>query len=248
MTEYYIIKENKQHGPFSKEQLIAQNVTPNTKIWFYGLEDWTNLADVRQLRHITRITIAGGKTSKIKRVSLSPILIITCAAFIFWVGYNFNDKVNLSKLFGTQYNEISSNAFESDANFDMYLEKFYRDASFLGVYPKKPKKTTIKFSRLDQIDGTTHVHGVSFGVDNDDIIEIYINPSTWENFNKPMRYMLMYHELAHDVLNLDDLDANQPNDENLLMYPELSDSRSVTMDDFIESSQKVFEQYRLSNP
>ena len=43
----------------------------------------------------------------------------------------------------------------------------------------------------------------------------------------------MYHELVHDILNLDDLDAKTWN-EGKLMYPEISSYENKTMDDFIE--------------
>jgi hypothetical protein len=55
-----------------------------------------------------------------------------------------------------------------------------------------------------------------------------------------MRYFLMYHELAHDVLNLDDLEA-KPIHEGKLMYPEISTYEKKNMDDFIESFHAVFE-------
>jgi hypothetical protein len=145
------------------------------------------------------------------------------------------------------YGEVIVNAYESDTDFDMFVDKFYRDARFMGIYPKKPKVKIIKFSRLDQLDDTTHIHGMSFGINNDDLIEIYINPSSWESFNKPMRYMLMYHELAHDLLNLEDLAPTGSNDEKFLMYPHMSDFRNVTMDEFIESYQRVFLEYSLTN-
>ena len=99
----------------------------------------------------------------------------------------------------------------------------------------------IKFSKLDQLDNTKHIHGLSFGSGDDDRIEIYINPSTWEQFNKPMRYFLMYHELAHDVLNLDDLEPKSWN-EGKLMYPAISSYENKNMDDFIESTHALFEE------
>ncbi|MEC8458176.1 MAG: hypothetical protein VXY91_02050, partial [Bacteroidota bacterium] len=141
-----------------------------------------------------------------------------------------------------QHNEISANSYDSDEDFDMYVQKFYRDLEFYGIFPKKPKVQIIKFSKLDQLDNTTHIHGLSFGGGDDDRIEIYINPSSWEQFNKPMRYILMYHELAHDVLNLDDLEPQSWN-EGKLMYPAISSYENKTMDDFTESFHTEFEKY-----
>ena len=106
---------------------------------------------------------------------------------------------------------------------------------------KKPKLTTIKFSKLDQIENTTHIHALSYGANDDDIIEVYINPSTWIKFDKPMRYILMYHELSHDILNLDDLEAT-PWNEGKLMYPAISSYENKNMDDFIESAHALFEE------
>ena len=56
-----------------------------------------------------------------------------------------------------------------------------------------------------------------------------------------MRYFLIYHELAHDVLNLDDLD-DTPINQGKLMYPVLTSYERKTMDDFIESSHALFEE------
>ena len=88
------------------------------------------------------------------------------------------------------------------------------------------------------------IHGLSYGLNDDDLIEIYINPSTWRKFNKPKRYYLLYHELAHDVLNLDDLEAT-PANEGELLYPAIASYENITMDDFIESSHRLFE--KVSN-
>ena len=104
------------------------------------------------------------------------------------------------------HKELSQSAYDIEGvDFNIYVEKFYRDIGNYGIFPKRPNKTTIKFAKFEHIDNTSHLHGLSFGSKNDDIIEIYINPYTWKNFNKPMRYFLIYHELAHDVLNLHDL-------------------------------------------
>jgi len=56
-----------------------------------------------------------------------------------------------------------------------------------------------------------------------------------------MRYFLMYHELAHDILNVGDLEATSYN-EGKLMYPEISSYENKSMDDFIESAHALFEE------
>jgi hypothetical protein len=139
------------------------------------------------------------------------------------------------------YKEIVANSYDGGTELDIYVEKFYRDLEFYGIFQKKPKNIIVKFSNLEQIENTTHIHGMSFGHDDDNRIEIYVNPYSWKKFNKPMKYFLMYHELSHDVLNLDDLDP-VPSNEGKLMYPKISSYEKKTMDDFIDSFHSVFEE------
>ena len=46
--------------------------------------------------------------------------------------------------------------------------------------------------------------------------------------------------LAHDVLNLDDLEPESFN-EGKLMYPAIATYESISMDEFIEQSHELFE-------
>jgi hypothetical protein len=44
--------------------------------------------------------------------------------------------------------------------------------------------------------------GLSNGINNDSRIDLKIDPKKWENSSIPKRWYLIYHELGHDVLNL----------------------------------------------
>ena len=267
MSKYFITDGKEKFGPFSKEELSNQNISRETKVWCYGMEQWTELSQIPDLEYLTSaipprlnlksteelllkvefkpkstsekelksipVSIKKNKISDVKKW-LSAIAAIALVSIIAYSSAQKKSDINL-------YNEIVANSYESDENFKMYVKKFYRDLEISGVYPKKPKTTIIKLSRLDQIDNATHIHGVSYGSDDDDKIEIYINTSTWKKFNKPMRYFLMYHELAHDILNVDDLD-NVSQNEGKLMYPEISTYENKSMDDFIESFHSLFDE------
>ena len=50
----------------------------------------------------------------------------------------------------------------------------------------------------------------------------------------------MYHELSHDVSNVDDL-KEIPSNYGQLMYPVIVSYESITLDDFIESSHELFD-------
>lgn len=262
MKKYFYTNGKDKIGPFSFEELKEKKLSRETKVWFYGLDNWTTLSEVEELNSITssippKLKIAKAKEiqstiePKISKQKISiekkpiktrkklkqVIVIITISIIVLSIGfiaYNRQQENNF-------YQNIVNSAYDADADFDFYVKKFYRDIEVFGIFPKKPKITIIKFAKLDQLDDATHIHGLSYGMNDDDRIEIYINPSTWESFNKPMRYYLMYHELSHDVLNVDDL-SNLTVNEGKLMFPEIASYESKTMDDFIESSHELFEE------
>ena len=260
MRKYFYTDGISKFGPFSKEELKVKKISRNTKFWFYGLDNWTEISKIDELYDIilslppdirtiesfnnivTKPVIVETnknpmykviKKYNLRKWAIGIVVVITISSFVLILIRN-QSKVNL-------YNIIVANSYESNENFEIYVEKFYRELEYHGIHPKKPKQTIIRFSKLDQLDNTTHIHGLSFGNNDDEKIEIYINPSTWKQFSKPMRYFLMYHELSHDVLNLDDLTAKSVN-EGKLMYPSISNYENKSMDDFIESVHDLFEE------
>jgi len=270
MNKYFITDGKEKFGPFSKEELRNQNISMETKVWCYGMEQWEEISQIPDLEYLTSVIPPGinlkSTEEPLRKVEFEPkstskkelksiqatvkknkisstkkwLIAVGVIALISIIGYSSVQKQSDINL----YNEIVANSYESDENFEMYVEKFYRDLEISGITKKNPKSTIIKLSRLDQIDNATHIHGVSYGFNDDDKIEIYINASTWKKFNKPMRYFLMYHELAHDILNVSDLD-NISQNEGKLMYPEISTYENKSMDDFIESFHSLFDEFYI---
>lgn len=263
MRKYFYTDGVSKFGPFSKDELKSQQLKRSTKVWYYGLEKWTEMSEISDLNDIISTIPPEIKPLKVpteniiqetepkpleknipvyskpKKSNLSKWIIgFTILIIVSFIILKLVQKQTEANL----YKEIIANSYDGDVDFDIYVEKFYRDLEFYGIFPKKPKTTIIKFSKLDQLDNTTHIHGLSLGHNDDNKIEIYINPSSWQQFTKPMRYFLMYHELAHDVLNLDDLD-NKAINEGKLMYPEISSYEKKNMDDFIESFHALFEEH-----
>ena len=56
----------------------------------------------------------------------------------------------------------------------------------------------VKFESLD--DNTI---GLSYAMNNDKLIKIRIDPQAWSESSAPKKWYLLYHELGHDVLNLE---------------------------------------------
>ena len=158
--------------------------------------------------------------------------------------YAFLNITN-SVVFEDQYNNMDNNYVGDYENFEPYVDQFYRELEQSGIAKVRPKKMNIRLESLDTSENTYHMHGFTTGFDNDNIIDITINKRSWNTFNKAQKYYLIFHELAHDVLNLDDLDYNNPNEKNI-MYPSIHSFKSLTMDDFIDNFNNLLEDYKSS--
>lgn len=52
MIEYFIIVNNVQKGPFSKEDLLALSINQDTLIWHKGLDKWTRAKNIPDLAEV----------------------------------------------------------------------------------------------------------------------------------------------------------------------------------------------------
>lgn len=47
--EYWVIINDSQQGPLSLDEVMALGITPETPVWYSGLESWTVAADVPEI-------------------------------------------------------------------------------------------------------------------------------------------------------------------------------------------------------
>jgi hypothetical protein len=52
MKKYYYLRGEQKMGPYTAEELKEQNIDRQTWVWFDGLEKWTRLQDVHELRDL----------------------------------------------------------------------------------------------------------------------------------------------------------------------------------------------------
>tara|TARA_B100001093_G_scaffold379001_1_gene364308 strand:+ start:1218 stop:3137 length:1920 start_codon:yes stop_codon:yes gene_type:complete len=152
-------------------------------------------------------------------------------------------QITNSVLFEDQYNSIKNNFVGDYQDFEVYVDKFFRELQIFGILKIRPEVIDIKLMPLDAFKDTNHLHGFSRGVNNDEKIDIVINKRSWNTFNKAQKHYLIFHELAHDVLNLKDLNSNNVN-ENYLMYPSIDTYKDLSMDDFIDNLHVLLEEYK----
>ena len=47
--EFHLIRNGKQEGPFTVEELSQQGITPESEVWAPGMADWMQAGDVPEL-------------------------------------------------------------------------------------------------------------------------------------------------------------------------------------------------------
>ena len=217
---FYVDANNQSVGPFSKAEFDNLHLPKGTKIWYTGLKKW------------------------IEYNPSKPTIMISKK----WIGYVIGGIVILFVIFGigkcvsgvSMKHKIIEGAYDCE-EFQMYLDKYYRDIECFGINKRKPRTIIMKLAPMQYFEDTKDIHGVSYGYNNDDIIEIYINEDSWKRFSRPQKYLLMYHELSHDILNVDDLPAKEEN-SGKLMCPSMLTIDKISMDDFIEMAHELFEE------
>lgn len=81
-------------------------------------------------------------------------------------------------------------------DLDIMVDVFLADCKDNGILVTKGK-VVVSFEPLPG-----ELLGLSYGINNDSKIELKIDPEKWEKASAPKKWYLLYHELGHDVLNL----------------------------------------------
>jgi hypothetical protein len=90
------------------------------------------------------------------------------------------------------YNLNNVNQFDLRLMIDIFL----LDCKNNGITVNKGKVNSL----FETLEGD--LLGISYGYNNDNLIELKVDPTKWEKSSIPKRWYLIYHELGHDVLNL----------------------------------------------
>lgn len=244
MKQYYYTDGKEKYGPFELEDFQKIELYNEYLIWYAGLEFWIPVEIVSELKPYIRYNKTTNKESKKsvfpQKKSISKtttiiigfLLIIGLSLLLFSLYKNSDDYL---------YEEIRKSAYDTDENLDMYVDKFYRDLKVFNIQVNRPSDVIIRFADFKDIKPNKHNYCISLGAGNDSKIEIYLNKVYWDKMKKPIRYYVMYHALAHDVLNLEDL-PEQTENYGKLMFPNIGSYTGIKMDDFIEASHAQFEE------
>lgn len=70
---YYFIKDgDNESGPFTLKQLKSKSIQKNTRVWFAGLQEWTDASQVYELKElfVTKAPSKSSHKSKINRIKI----------------------------------------------------------------------------------------------------------------------------------------------------------------------------------
>tara|TARA_B100002051_G_C16701591_1_gene621304 strand:- start:443 stop:1615 length:1173 start_codon:yes stop_codon:yes gene_type:complete len=136
-------------------------------------------------------------------------------------------------------NEISKNQNLNSLRFtiggvDLRDINEYDLESMVKYFLDDCEKNNVKVPSINTLDATfvpqeEGVIALAYGYNNDDIIKIQIDPEKWAKSSSQKRWYVLYHELGHDILNLDHGQGGK------MMFNFVD--RDYTWDEFFEDKQ-----------
>ena len=239
MKDFYYQWNGENNGPYSFNEIVDKKLPKGTYVWYDGLDSWIPIENVPLFRE----SYKSGKWWLWKAIGISIALCAGAVLFGFMFVANLEVETRMAEI--ELKNKIAKIAYDDPSvDFQMYLDQFYKDLKYYNYTPKQPDNIIIKFAELNKIPETRSLAGISLGCNKDYCIEIYIDPAVWLIANDAQRYWIMYHELAHDILNLDHVDKTQDN-VGKLMYPEIPEN--FNMDDFKKAYHEAFSQFTIQH-
>tara|TARA_B100000900_G_scaffold368301_1_gene345426 strand:- start:321 stop:1292 length:972 start_codon:yes stop_codon:yes gene_type:complete len=125
---------------------------------------------------------------------------------------------------GTRLSEV--NLFDLRA----MIEIFIKDCKENGIIIKQ---NNIKSSYENLSQGLV---ALAYGMNNDNEILIKVDPIQWESSSPSKKWYVLYHELGHDILNLDHGEGGK------MMYNYVD--RDYSWDEWLEDKNYMFESYK----
>tara|TARA_Y100000746_G_C15374079_1_gene395404 strand:+ start:542 stop:1018 length:477 start_codon:yes stop_codon:yes gene_type:complete len=145
------------------------------------------------------------------------ILWITFLFIVFIISEFYREYKDITRF----KNSLKEAKYWEDPEANLYMMEFFIENRIKDNFKYKKIKFIEKFPHpIDSYELIYNIErergwiddlvGISFGMNNDEEIDIYIDNSYWIKINSITKKKLIYHELGHDVLNLDH--STDPND------------------------------------
>lgn len=117
-------------------------------------------------------------------------------------------------------------------------QSFYKgDIDRAEIYGKSKIEAQPIIADFIQLENGTIA--IAEGMNNDNEVNIVVNPINWKNYSEAKRFYIIYHELGHDVFNLTHGNGGK------MMYNYAD--KDVTWKDFIDDRVDMFNRYVANN-
>lgn len=103
-------------------------------------------------------------------------------------------------------NHLRYNSIECKVCTDTYVDDFYADMNSHKLNTGTPRdRIVVRFSDFNTIpdEAAREFAGLAAGYRDDSRVEIYLDLDAWAQATRVEKYQLIYHELAHDLLDSD---------------------------------------------
>lgn len=183
-----------------------------------------------------------GRSSEIKRTSEGEELKVNYLLMIrehaleeafadMYTTFNSNNNENQNKLLDDQYLIEGVDIREYNTyNVSGMIDLFIKDALRFGIeFPSQEIKAI--FKPLEE-----NVLAVSLGMNQNNQVIIHVNPDLWSSASESKKWYIIYHELGHDLLNLDHGEGG----EMMFNYSQ----EDYSWKDFLEGRESMFVIYK----
>lgn len=127
-------------------------------------------------------------------------------------GFNqFNNTKQPSIKNKSDYKVVNGLANTNPFNLDKYIDKFLLDAKNnhnIDLSFVNQKERLILFKELEE-----ETIAVALRKGNDEEVFVVVDPENWYDANQAKRWYIIYHELGHDILNLEHGEGGRMMDE-----------------------------------
>ena len=149
--------------------------------------------------------------------------------------FNYNNNFVICKYKGIKGNELDLrkiNNYDLKAMINFFIEDYNRYST--KVENKKITPLVFKEEEINATFETLEESQIarSYGKDNDSKIIIKVDPKKWADASEIKRWYIIYHELGHDILNLEHGEGGK-------MMFNFAD-KDYSWDDFIEDKKYMF--------
>lgn len=142
-------------------------------------------------------------------------LLIVSILSVFYNNYKRLNRLEKSIRSSYSWENPEANSYMEDFLREFQIKDDFKQKKikFIEKFPEQFDPRQIILDIEDDLELNDLV-GISYGMYRDSIIDIYIDNSFWKTSKKSIRKRLIFHELGHDILNL-----NHSEDPDDFMFP-----------------------------